>query len=432
MNNEEIVKTLNDLKLKVEQLEQENKKLKEYFNPPIRNSKNKFLFVKSYRNWYWWTNLIGWISTIIISVISLGFAINSIIYNTNIVDTLSILSVIAMILFSGFWLAYNYDPILKHKDKPLKWLKFKAILADCIFSIFIVEMYFVIGYLAYIILGLDFKIHNIRDFSSVIWLSMVVVFLQIVLFVSSMIYTQYQTKTKKLKDTNNFEQYVLHWNPTLVYSYFLDKLYFSNISMITDDYIFSIYDKEKINSNSNIARSYEEFFKFKNIFKWFAETAIAGLVAVLFGFSIMLFATIETWIKETSLIPEFIAFIWVYWICITMLLGCCLWFVNVNRFQLIKKDNEKDIINKYNSIVITMYDEYSKLVNIPEWQKVLFTGIIRKIMLYAPYYMTECEEVNISFVNKSDVYYAFKFKKQFHKLADKPILEVKVVQIQNN
>lgn len=388
------------------------------------NTKEKILLVYSYKSKFWWINMLSYTIILLLSIASF---IGSIIYNvlTTSIDNklttnLCILFALASIFAVIFWLLYNVSP-----STTFAKLKTRSMYMDLCLILFTLMMYSTIGYLAYIILEANFQLIFIKSFVGLIWLSLAIIVLHIIMFVCNMIYLVMQSK---LTLTNESDKYIvgsIKWQPNLIYSYWLDKIYFSQKILSKDDSQIVIYDKEGLKTKFLLEEDYNNFFKYTNILKRLTQTVIVVLISILVAFVIMLFATIEYWIKESQLSSQFIAFIWLFWINISILSSCYLWFININDFQMIKKDNENKFIDTYKSIIINYFDANSRLAKINELEFVWLMGVIRKIMLYQEYFIITSEQFQLrNTIN--NMQYKLKFTYENTSIGQKPNLKIDI------
>lgn len=335
-------------------------------------------------------------SCIILSAITITHTTN---LGNHLISGISVIFGISIILISGYWYSYNNQKIFS-----LKQVKRKSILLDAVLTSYIFTLYALMLYITYVSFGINIVFNNTSLINSVIWCCVITGIVQIGVYFLNTITMNKQRYGKKMiaGDKTIFQH---KWWTNLVYSYWLDKIYFSvkELNSIESNGIFMV-DQNDLNSHFRANEMYLKTFKYLNIFKRLVQNSFSAIMTTLMSVAVMLIAPIAYWLHKLPPDADFGSFIVIFWIVISAISLIYYHFIITNKFQLIKDDNEKHISNNYRSIKI-MFKQFIQnnveAYNIPEAEKLRWLAIIRKYLMY--YQPTIEDKINIAiFDSESD------------------------------
>lgn len=366
-------------------------------------ARSKPIFIKS-----WLTPL--WISIIITySLILIGCIIEIVLSSINIITTsnntwigtLCIIFTFLMIFITSYFMYYSFI----NTKSTFKSLKIKSTILDAILLIYILMFYILTVIWVYLMYGINIKFINNLSSNVVMWFMITLGFIQNIVFIMN---KYFMNKQSSLIKHDNKSIYVFAWWPNLVYSYWLDKAYFSlNTQNYKDNNIF-IYNAGFIKSIPLLHRKYNEFFKWKNLFKRLVQNLFTFLFSTLTAAVVVLIASLFFWIHATKPNLDLIVFFVLFWVILSVHSWLYFKFVVLNKFQLIKDDIEDDISKLYDVIKIKFNQKVKQSIN--EKFIAYWLGIVRKILLY--YSNLNFDGIHEQLINLSldeNLYFLIKF-----------------------
>lgn len=316
-------------------------------------------------------------STIILSSVVIAYTYN---IDNQFISGIGVIFGISIIIISIYWYMYNNQKILN-----LKQVKRKSIILDVILISYIFTLYVLMLYITYISFGINIVFHNTPLMNSMMWCCITSGVTQVLAYMLNVIAMNKQKYYDKII-TGNDVMLKHHWWLNLVYSYWLDRIYFSamRLNSLNSNNIFMI-DQEDLNSHFRANEVYLDTFKYLNIFKGLVQNSFSAIMTTLMSVAVMLIAPIAYWLHKLSSDIDFDSFIIIFWVVVSIISLICYHFIITNKFQLIKSDNEKYISNNYRSIRIS----FQQLINsnlisydLSEKDKLRWLAIIRKYLMY--------------------------------------------------
>lgn len=338
--------------------------------------KSKLIFISSWMTKLWIgvmfsyiIVLLGCIIEITISSIDMTFAVSK----NYLIDWVCILFAFLTGLISSYFMYYSF---INTKSK-FKTLKLKSNVLDGILLFYILIFYTLIIFLTYLLFGIKIQTNNTLFFLAVLWFNIAIGVVQSSTFILNKYYMSKQVK--KVKDDENF--YLFKWWPNLVYSYFLDKAYFSYNNIDYESNNMFIRNMLSIRNIPSLYEKYKKYLKKINIFKNLMQGLFSFLFSIIVSAIIMILAALFYWIYATSPSGELKDFLIVFWVILLIHSWLYFKFVVLNKFQLIKDDDETDIINLYDVIKFNFIPKNTNS-KISEEIWAHWLGLIRKVLLY--------------------------------------------------
>lgn len=359
----------------------------------------------------------SWISlfiiyTILIVLSSINLIIASVdvskFYTTDkeFIDPVSIIFDIAVIGISSFWLLYNNISF-----KSLNYLKRKAIIMDTIFTVHTLLWYLLLVYLSYI---LAIGVWNVKGdimFNTNIWLMVTIAIIQCITFYWNIYVMQKQSKSSIYK---NKHTKICRWWPNLIYSYWLDKAFFSLKFASQKPNRVVIYNKNIINSNETLKENYDKALKIRNIPKGWTQGIVITLYSALVATFLMSIYGLILWDKDFHASADLITCISLFW---SMLALTSFGYNNfiTQQFQLLRQDDESIISSSYDLIKLNFFSlKNDKLIrskkDYSETNILIWLGIIRKILLYRVQFINKVQNYTLvlGFLNSDRIIYKVK------------------------
>lgn len=355
-------------------------------NENLIQVKNESQFVfGSYKTGYWYRNIINYyfligfcIGLMILTIINIG------IYPTlsnGLVDVISLVYPISVIAIAIFWISYNR---VNYFNATFNNLKMKSKQLDKLLLIYVSILYILIIYMSCLFFGVKIRLILTPLSSAMIWLTCILWIWQSL----ANLYNKRSINNQSSFNISTDRHVYTTWWPNLVYSYWLDKAFFSFNNFRYNSHKMVILNKNALNSVPTLKNQYDEFLSKFNYRKTLVQQYFSNLVNVLLGFVVMLLASLAYWIGTSHPSSETIAFFIILWIGFLIICSRLNTFVNNSKFQIINKDNETDINNYYDVITINFnsylnkYGDPLTTNDIPEEVFVLWLGYLRKWLLY--------------------------------------------------
>lgn len=294
------------------------------------------------------------------------------------IDGVCLIFSVALIFSNIFWIWYNIAD-----NKSVTYLKRKSKLLDILLGIFIFIWYILILYLSYIFFGIHLQVQTTSQFNVIIWLLNIAGLLQLTSFLWNI--WCFKKQINNIENTSTKKSY--QWWPNLVYSYWLDKIYFSLKYLYKTDTKISIYNAKKIQSNLNLQHEYTDALKKQNWSKTWTQNGSSILFFTLVSSILMIIAAIFYWIYTTKPPIDLISFISIFWLISSCITFWYVHFIGTNNFQMIKEDKEDDISSNYDviefqTLLWNTTDHLQTSWQLSEQELLVLWGFIRKILLY--------------------------------------------------